>query len=919
MRARAPWWIWVLASSVLAWFAFGNYLEFLGPEPIQAGYVFRDGRMVLAEVERGGTAERAGLRRGDVLQRVAGIPMHSLSDWMAARAQMQMGQPLPVEFEREGAAQATSLLPQRRVWYCWTATEKTTLIVDLLVRLAVLGMAFLILWQRGRDTAAVMGAWLLALSVAGLATVVTGMGATWRALPPAVAWFLLFGFLSNACAPAILFTFFATFPRRLFRSKWWWLIPWAPVPLLLLLMLPNDYRVAYHPESLGEGIPAWELPVLLVALSAYLVAGVVAMVVNYRRLSDINERRRMRVVVAGGLVSWIVGLPAIIGFNLPSGHWFARVMLATPVQIPVIFALLFFPVALTYAVLRHRMFDVRVIVRQGLQYAVARRALVAAVPVLAGLLVLDLITHRQQTIGEALRARGWIYVVIGGVALTAHSRRERWLGALDRRFFRERYDAQRLLREVLEDVRQAASLDAVAPVVTAKIEAALHPECAMLLAREPGQPCYRALACAPASARPLEVQSETKLMGLLRLLEKPLEVSSGESSWWREQLPHDETQWLRESRVELLIPVALVAEQREVLLVLGPKRSEEPYSREDKEFLLSIGGSLRLLLERPAVAVAVESSFRECPECGLCASSATSACAADGVRLAVTAAPRLLAGRYRLDRRIGRGGMGTVYAARDTALERDVAAKLMREELVANASAAHRFQQEARAAAAFAHRHVVTIHDYGVAGTRAFLIMELLAGRSLREEIRQHGALSPERAMEVFRGVCGAVEAAHRRGLIHRDLKPENVFLTRSDEGEIAKVLDFGLVKSVTDETRLSLDTPAASVIGTLPYLSPELWGGAIPDAGVDCWALAVTMYEALQGEHPFPATSAQELRSAVLAGQYKRLPQSAWEEFFGRALAAERQKRPASASALFAELERALRQPGARSAHAAR
>jgi tRNA A-37 threonylcarbamoyl transferase component Bud32 len=547
----------------------------------------------------------------------------------------------------------------------------------------------------------------------------------------------------------------------------------------------------------------------------------------------------------------------------------------------------------------------------------ARRALLWLAPLAAGLLVLDLVSNHHQTVGDLLKSRGWIYVVVGALAVVAHSNREGWLSALDRRFFRERYDAQRLLRELLDDVHRAASLEAVAPVVTAKIEAALHPEYAMLLAREPGAPCYQAMASAPASVAPLRIDSESKLVGILRLLEKLLEVPSGESSWLSEQLPHSETLWLREARAELLIPVDLAPGRKETLLVLGPKRSEEPYSREDKEFLLSIAGSLRLVVERPAVAVVSDDSFRECPECGVCAASSASECPADGTGLAVTAAPRLLTGRYRLERRIGRGGMGTVYAARDTALERDVAAKLMREELVACASAAHRFLQEARAAAVFAHRHVVTIHDYGVAGTRAFLIMELLHGCSLRDEIRHTGALDTKRAMEVFRGVCAAVEAGHRRGLIHRDLKPENIYLARSDEGEIAKVLDFGLVKPIGEDTQVTTDSAPGAAVGTLAYFSPEQWSGALVGPSVDCWALAVTMYEALLGEHPFPAATVEELRCAVMAGMFKSPAQPPWQEFFARAFAVEPQKRPASPGALFAEFERAARQAGALAASA--
>src|SRR6185436_833474 len=160
--------------------------------------------------------------------------------------------------------------------------------------------------------------------------------------------------------------------------------------------------------------------------------------------------------------------------------------------------------------------------------------------------------------------------------------------------------------------------------------------------------------------------------------------------------------------------------------------------------------------------------------------------------------PRLFAMRYRLDRRLGRGGFGTVYEALDTALDRRVAVKVIRNELMANADIAKRFQREARVAAAFVHPHVVTVHDFGEAdGARAFLVMELLEGRTLRDVLRTPTPVSTSRTLDIMKGVCAAVDAAHRHQLVHRDLKPENVFLVTVDGREHAKVLDFGIAKAI--------------------------------------------------------------------------------------------------------------------------
>jgi hypothetical protein len=178
-----------------------------------------------------------------------------------------------------------------------------------------------------------------------------------------------------------------------------------------------------------------------------------------------------------------------------------------------------------------------------------------------------------------------------------------------------------------------------------------------------------------------------------------------------------------------------------------------------------------------AVAAAAVDRFEECPTCGNCYDSGTGSCHVDSSTLVSVNAPRLLADRYRLERRLGRGGMGTVYVALDTSLDRRVAAKLVREDLVGLPGAAERFQREARAAASFSHPNVVTVHDFGVTGGHAFLVMELLDGRTLRDTLRIEERIDCQRALAILRDVTAAVEAAHRRQLVHRDLKPENICL----------------------------------------------------------------------------------------------------------------------------------------------
>ena len=274
-----------------------------------------------------------------------------------------------------------------------------------------------------------------------------------------------------------------------------------------------------------------------------------------------------------------------------------------------------------------------------------------------------------------------------------------------------------------------------------------------------------------------------------------------------------------------------------------------------------------------------------------------------------------------MERRRGRGGMGSVYAATDKALERRVAVKVIRDDLVSSAEIAQRFHREARAAAAFAHPNVVTVHDYGVeGGTRAFLVMELLEGVALRDELNRCGRLDPSRTVGIFRGVCAAVEAAHCRQLIHRDLKPENIFLAHAPDGagETVKVLDFGIAKflPVYDReapTRVTAETNTGMLVGTLGYMSPEQLIGGNPAVSWDLWALAVVAYETLTGAMPFPVQSTYDWRLAILAGSStpltEHLPDSPhrWQMFFANSFATDRTTRAKSASEFFRRLEEAL------------
>ncbi|MBP1596942.1 MAG: prkC 39 [Acidobacteria bacterium] len=234
----------------------------------------------------------------------------------------------------------------------------------------------------------------------------------------------------------------------------------------------------------------------------------------------------------------------------------------------------------------------------------------------------------------------------------------------------------------------------------------------------------------------------------------------------------------------------------------------------------------------------------------------------------------------------------------------------------ASADATARFRQEAKAAASFTHPNVDTVHDFGVAGDhRAYLVMELLRGSTLRQELTRQGRLPMTRALAVLSGVCTAVDAAHRQRLLHRDLKPENIFLVQAAGVELPKILDFGVVKSLapSDTTQSAGRTGPGMLLGTLRYMSPEQLRGEKPAESWDLWALSVIAYEMLAGAHPFAAASVLEVHNAVLAGHVtplrKHLPEAppGWQQFFDRALAMRIESRPGSALQLFSDFKQSV------------
>jgi eukaryotic-like serine/threonine-protein kinase len=266
-------------------------------------------------------------------------------------------------------------------------------------------------------------------------------------------------------------------------------------------------------------------------------------------------------------------------------------------------------------------------------------------------------------------------------------------------------------------------------------------------------------------------------------------------------------------------------------------------------------------------------------------------------------------GVYEILSPLGAGGMGVVYKARDTKLQRPVALKFLRGRESYGDAAAARLLHEARSASALNHPHIATIYEVGESDGRAYIAMEFVEGRSL-SSVLERGALAPETAVRYGLEIASALAHAHERGIVHRDLKPANVMITAAGS---AKVLDFGLAKRMP-QADLSAATVSQEpvtkddgIVGTLLYMAPETLRGEPADARTDLWALGAVVYESVIGRPPFEGRTGYEISSAILREPPKSFPAHVplrLQAVIQRCLAKEREHRYQRSSEVHAALE---------------
>jgi len=627
-------------------------------------------------------------------------------------------------------------------------------------------------------------------------------------------------------------------------------------------------------------------------------------IARYRQNPDADERRRIQTIV-------FTGVPAVFAYALKTGIPLLFGLLGRPVELPwqleaLLQAIVVLPAfALPYAVAVRHIFSPRTVLRRSLQYAFARRTLAALVilPVIA--LVLSLVQQRDQSLAAIVSGRPLFYLIclgLLGLGLRYRDPAQRWL---DQRFFRAEYDAREILVSLAGRVPyESDPRDLVAMVVT-QIDSALQPEGVAVLAGNDGA-TFEPIASLRVSVASLSTNSG--IITLLRWSDKPLEVFLDDEQSPVARVPPVDRKWLTETNTALLVPIFAGGSNPRPfigLIALGPKRSEERYTPEDRELLRGIAGQMGMALDLSRLRQQVIATPGGRPALTTAGRTGTeTSTSAIGVGAIVD-------NKYRVDAVVGQGGMGAVFRAWDVRLERDVAIKVVRRDLLSDPDSRERFRRESQLVARLQHPSIVTVFDYGtLADGAAFLVMEFVLGEDLRHLLKRERQLALARAVKLLAGIAGGVESAHKAGILHRDLKPENILLPESGTGP--KVVDFGVAKLTTNAAGgggpTSTITSAGTIIGTPAYMAPEQLRGEVVDGRADVFSLGVMMFEMLTGKLPYGSGSFIDVGMKQVAGPAElvigTMPEAV-AAAIRRAIAFDRDTRPASPAVFASELKR--------------
>ena len=645
----------------------------------------------------------------------------------------------------------------------------------------------------------------------------------------------------------------------------------ANASLFLASLFPalHGAELALRPLSrYGKGGLYWP------AQFALSIIALPTLVVRARR-APVDERRRTALLVAalvagtGPTLVWVFlqGISTTVATALPLrrvGWVLYPTLLSTPLTT-------------AYAVIVRHALNVRLVIRRAVQYALARYSVIAVAAVPVVLLVVSVYRNRDASIAQLLSRPNQI-VLLGALAavgiLTLRGRSE-VLERIDRRFFREQYDSRRILRDLVQQCRLARNPRELAAVIRAEVDRALHLEDVAVLFLDRSS---NAFVSPDGDVRPLDMA--TPLGDLVTGDADTIDVDLEQPSRLSRRLPETDLHWLVDGGFKLLIPLRDPDRRTIGVLALGEKKSELPFSSEDKSLLSAVAAAAEVTAvsrgitagpyEGPDSASSrptIERSAAECSACGAVFPGEQIVCSRCGGRTVESILPQTVAGKFRIEERIGAGGMGVVYRGTDMHLDRPVAIKTL--PFLAPDEAV-RLRREARAMAAVSHPNLALIFGAETWQGRPMLVFEYLAGGTLTDQLSD-GPLVVGEAVDLGIALSAVLMAIHRAGVLHRDIKPSNIGFTASGT---PKLLDFGLARilhavgtgemsvprqshgtgvapEVTSDEELPPMTSHSVLRGTLLYMAPEALLGESPSPSFDVWSLCVVLYEAIAGKNP--------------------------------------------------------------------
>ena len=709
--------------------------------------------------------------------------------------------------------------------------------------------------------------------------------------------------------PAILWTFVREFPRVRRRTRLddatarMAAVAAALGGVLQVANLPPVQALSPSLDVLARQVPGtYVAPAFFGPYCVFVLGALVVLLLRARGVSP-GERRPTRLFVLGLVAALAPHAEGAVEAAFPGT---VTVAAANWVSVLGSVATLAVPCFTMYAAITLRVLDVRTTIRVSARRLLTRGGLllftVGPLTALGGLVA----SRADRPVGDVFAdplGQGCLAAV--GAALAALAFRERLGERLDHWISPQTADQRRVLATAGAELAQATGAADVGAVVVRAARRGAGVPGTLLVAGEGSGAGGRRFVAPDASLTPLAGTSA--LAAVLAELRAPLEVHPDTRNTAFHLLPPDDAAWVADSAAAAVVPVAGPGAATAGMLVVGPRPDAGRLCPVDLAFLDALAAAAGLALERLRLeggpgAQAAEPPGCECVGCGRVAAvpEAGARCDACGGNWAAAPVPAVLAGKFRLERRIGTGGMGTVYRAHDVGLDRPVAVKAL---AGADAARLARLKGEAQAMAALDDPGIARIHGLETWRGRPLLVMEYLSGGTLAVRIAD-GPLAPAEAVGIAAGLAGALAVLHAAGYRHGDVKPSNIAFTA--EGA-AKLLDFGLAGLSGERV------PLAG--GTVPYLSPEALGGAPAARADDVWALGVVLYEMVAGRRPFAGTTAGEVAEGIRRQHVQPPPASAAPAaddvdgraavlaFAGGMLTARPPDRPATAEAFAARL----------------